>query len=63
MSTIIWSSISHQGTDKVSAHLRTGCLRRYLEQISEEVTGGWTELHNEELHDLYPAQNIIWVLK
>jgi hypothetical protein len=25
----------------------------------EEVTGGFGKLHNEELHKLYPSQNLI----
>jgi len=29
----------------------------------EEVTGGWRKLHNEQLHDLYQALNIISVLR
>jgi hypothetical protein len=27
----------------------------------EKVTGGWPELRNEELHDLYSTPNIFWV--
>jgi len=26
----------------------------------EEVIGDWRKLHNQELHDLYLAQNVIW---
>jgi hypothetical protein len=29
----------------------------------EDVTGDWTKLHNEELHDLYSSSNIILVIK
>jgi hypothetical protein len=29
----------------------------------EEVTGEWTKLHIEELHDLYPSLNVIGVVK
>ena len=29
----------------------------------EEVTGEWTKLHIEELHDLYPLLNVIGVVK
>jgi hypothetical protein len=29
----------------------------------EEVTGGWKEFHNEELHNLYFSPNIIRVIK
>jgi hypothetical protein len=29
----------------------------------DEVTGDWRNLHNEELHNLYPAPNIITMIK
>jgi hypothetical protein len=29
----------------------------------DEVTGGWRKLHNEELHDLYPAPSAIKMIK
>jgi hypothetical protein len=29
----------------------------------DEETGGWRELHNEELHNLYSSPNIIRVIK
>jgi hypothetical protein len=28
-----------------------------------EITGGWTKLHNEELHDLCCSPNIVRVIK
>jgi hypothetical protein len=28
-----------------------------------EVTGGWRQLHNEELHDLYSSASIIRMIK
>jgi hypothetical protein len=36
-------------------------LKKVLKPNKEEVTGGWPELHNEELHDLYSIPNIFWV--
>jgi hypothetical protein len=30
---------------------------------TEELTGGWRKLHNEELHNLNPSSNIIQVIK
>jgi hypothetical protein len=29
----------------------------------DEVTGEWTKLHNEELHDLYSSPSIIRIMK
>jgi len=29
---------------------------------SKEVTGGWREMHSEELHDLYLSLNVILVI-
>jgi hypothetical protein len=31
--------------------------------ITNEVTGGWRKLHNEELHNLYSSQSIIRMIK
>jgi hypothetical protein len=30
-------------------------LRRMFRPKRDEVTGGWTTLHNEELHNFYPS--------
>jgi hypothetical protein len=38
-------------------------LRRIFGQKRDEVTGGWRQLHNEELHDLYSSPNIIRMIK
>jgi hypothetical protein len=38
-------------------------LRRIFGWKRDEVTGGWTELHNEELHNLYSLPNIIIMIK
>ena len=38
-------------------------LRRIFGTKSDEVTGEWRELHNEELNDLYSSRNIIRVIK
>jgi hypothetical protein len=38
-------------------------LRRIFGLKRDEVTGGWRKLHNEELHNLYSAPNIIRMIK
>jgi hypothetical protein len=29
----------------------------------EKITGDWRKLQNEEHHDLYCTQNVIWVIR
>jgi hypothetical protein len=38
-------------------------LRRIFWPQKDEVTGEWSELHNEELNDLYSSLNIVRVIK
>jgi hypothetical protein len=38
-------------------------LRRIFGLKRDEVTGGWRQLHNEELHNLYSSPSIIRMLK
>ena len=38
-------------------------LRRVFGPKRDEVTGEWRKLHKEELRDLYPLPNIVWVVK
>jgi hypothetical protein len=38
-------------------------LRRMFGQKRDEVMGGLRELHDEELHDLYPSPSIIRIIK
>jgi hypothetical protein len=38
-------------------------LRRISGRNRDEVIGGWRELHNEELHDLYSSPSIIRIIK
>jgi hypothetical protein len=38
-------------------------LRRIFAHKREKVTKSWTQLHNEELYNLYSSSNIIRVIK
>jgi hypothetical protein len=38
-------------------------LRRIFGPKTDEMTGEWGKLHNEELHDLYTSPSIIRIIK
>jgi hypothetical protein len=38
-------------------------MRRIFGPKREDVMGGWKQLHNEELHDLYYLPNIMRIIK
>jgi hypothetical protein len=42
---------------------RLRVLRRMFGPKTDEVTGDWRKLHNEELHNLYSSPNVISVIK
>jgi hypothetical protein len=37
--------------------LENTVMRRLFDNTEQEVTGGWEEVHNEELYNLYPSLN------
>jgi hypothetical protein len=37
-------------------------LRRIFEPKRDEVTGGWRNMHNEELHILYSSPSILRII-
>jgi hypothetical protein len=43
--------------------LENRVLRRIFGPMTDEVTGEWRKLHNEELHDLYILSTIERVMK
>jgi hypothetical protein len=47
----------------LSGVVENRALRRIFGPKRDEVTGGWRKLHNEKLHNLYPSQNIIRMIK
>jgi hypothetical protein len=38
-------------------------LRRIFGPKSDDVTGDWRKLHNEELNNLYSSSNVVRVIK
>jgi hypothetical protein len=38
-------------------------LRKIFGPERDEMTGGWRELHNEKLHNLYSSPRIIRIIK
>jgi hypothetical protein len=38
-------------------------LRRIFRPKRDQVTGGWREVHNEELHNFYTSPSIITIIK
>ena len=56
-----WSPTSRE--ERRSMVFENSVLRRITGPKTDEVTGEWRKLHNEELSDLYPALNIYRVIK
>ena len=38
-------------------------LRRIFGPKTDELTGEWRKLHNEDLNDLYCSRSVVWVIK
>jgi hypothetical protein len=38
-------------------------LGRIFGPMTDEVTGGWTKLHNKDVHNLYSSPNITSMMK
>jgi hypothetical protein len=59
------------GCETLSLTLSENILSRSVNRVltsvfgpkRDEVTGGWRELHNEELHNLYSSPSIIRIIK
>jgi hypothetical protein len=39
------------------------CLGEYLGLKRKKVTGGWYNLHNEDLHNFYSSSNIVTMIR
>jgi hypothetical protein len=68
----IWKTIILYGCETWSLTLReehrlrvfeNKVLRRTFRPKMDEVTGGWRNLHNEELRDLYSSPSVIRTIK
>jgi hypothetical protein len=57
------SAASHKDKQWTLCLFENRVLRRIFGPKSDEVTGGWRKLHNEELHGLYSSPSIITVIK
>jgi hypothetical protein len=57
-----WSLTEGGGGGRLRV-FENGVLRRIFGPKSDEVTGEWRKLHNEELHDLYSSPNTVRVIK
>jgi hypothetical protein len=60
---MVYNSILKEGRNIDWGCLRTGCWGRIFWPKRDEMTGEWSKLHNEELHDLYYLPSIIRIMK
>jgi hypothetical protein len=51
------------GTERRLRVFENGVLRKISESKSDEATGEWRKLHNDELRDLRCAPNVIRVME
>jgi hypothetical protein len=60
-------SIFSSAVEKLKIRMYRIILNRVLRRIfgprSDEVTGGWRKLHNEELRDFYSSPSLIRLIK
>jgi hypothetical protein len=54
---------SHYKRTRTGVGLKTRVLRNTLWPRTEELTGHFRELHNDQLHNLYCVTNILQVIK
>jgi hypothetical protein len=55
--------LTRQGENKRLPVFENRVLRRIFGSKRNEVTGGWTKLHNKELENLYSAPNTVRMIK
>jgi hypothetical protein len=58
-----WSGTKFAVTVDIYWPTENRVLRRIFGAKRDVVTGGWSKLHNEELHNLYSSPSIIRIMK
>ena len=58
----MWNLVSHIQGETKGKDVREFGAEKTLGHTSDEVTGEWRRLHNEELYALYSSANIIRVI-
>jgi hypothetical protein len=55
--------VSYTNEENILRVFEKRVLRTTYEPKREKITGGWTKLHNEGLHNLYSSQSTLRVIK